>query len=157
MDRVAIQSAAATLAALRLPTGTGVELRIRKGIPLKSGLGGTAATAVASVWAVNLLFGEVLSREQCVVIASECALSGYSDYARSGRPRLVHDARVISAARAPASLLGGFVLLRGFAPVTAVPLPFGAPRRYPKHRPPARCHRRSRSLGDPAGAPISKT
>jgi homoserine kinase len=36
-------------------TGAGVELRISKGVPLQSGMGGSAASAVASVVAVNAL------------------------------------------------------------------------------------------------------
>lgn len=129
MDVVTEQAARMTLQALGL-ADVGLEIRIRKFIPLKSGLGGTAAAVAATVWAVNLLFGETLSKEQCVVLASEAALSGYSDYSKTGRPRLLQDARVISAARVPAAVTGGFVLLRGFKPITAVPVPFGAHRRF---------------------------
>lgn len=126
MDSVAIRAASRTLRRLGAPDA-GLELRIRNGIPNRSGLGGTASTAAATVWAVNLLFGEPLSKAECVVLASEAALSGYSDYTQTGRPRLLQDARVISAARTPAAVTGGFVLIRGFKPLTAVPIPFGAP------------------------------
>lgn len=38
-------------------TKTGVALKLKKGLPLGSGLGSSAASAAAAAWAVNLLFG----------------------------------------------------------------------------------------------------
>jgi homoserine kinase len=53
-------AALALLAHLEAPCG--VELEVRKGIPLGSGIGSSAASAVAAVVAVNALFGSPLTR-----------------------------------------------------------------------------------------------
>lgn len=44
-------------------TKTGVALKLKKGLPLGSGLGSSAASAAAAAWAVNLLFGEPCEAE----------------------------------------------------------------------------------------------
>lgn len=56
----------------------GVELRLKKGIPLGSGIGGSAASAVAGAWAVNALFGLPLEKEELVgaVLVGEEQASG---------------------------------------------------------------------------------
>lgn len=82
-----------------LPGGTpscGVSLRLHKGLPLGSGMGSSAASAAAACWAVNNLFGNVLSKEDLVLagLKSEAKVSGY------------HADNI-----APA-LMGGFVLIR---------------------------------------------
>lgn len=58
---------------------TGVSLFLKKGMPLGSGLGSSAASAAAAVWAVNTLFGCPLSKEELVPagLASEAMVSGY--------------------------------------------------------------------------------
>ena len=56
-------------AALRL--GYGFELEIDKGIPLSSGMGGSAASAVAAVVAANALLDEPLSRLRLLKFAME--------------------------------------------------------------------------------------
>jgi homoserine kinase len=87
----------------------GVALRLKKGLPLGSGLGSSAASAAAAAWAVNALFGRPLSKDQLVLagLASEAAVSGY------------HADNV-----APA-LMGGFVLVRSCDPLALTRLPFG--------------------------------
>ena len=53
----------------RLPFG--FRVRIEKGIPLGSGMGGSAASAVAAVLAANALLDHPLSREQLLLLAVE--------------------------------------------------------------------------------------
>ena len=57
----------------------GVKMTIRKGLPLGSGLGSSAASAVAGAFAVNALFGQPLTREQLLAPAldGEAIASGY--------------------------------------------------------------------------------
>jgi homoserine kinase len=57
----------------------GVALTIRKGLPLASGLGSSAASAVAAAVAVNAAFGEPLPREALLApsLEGEAAVSGY--------------------------------------------------------------------------------
>lgn len=57
----------------------GAYMRIRKGIPFGSGIGGSAASAVAGAWAANLLIGTPFGKEELVeavlegeAIASHC-------------------------------------------------------------------------------------
>ena len=50
----------------------GVEIEIKKGIPLSSGLGGSASSAVAAVVAMNRLLGDLYNKEQLL----EYALDG---------------------------------------------------------------------------------
>src|SRR5574341_997252 len=42
----------------------GIKLYLEKGLPLSSGLGGSAASAVAAAVATNALFGEPLTKEE---------------------------------------------------------------------------------------------
>lgn len=58
--------------------GGGVSLKLHKGLPLGSGLGSSAASAAAAAYAVNLLYGEVLSKEELILPATraEAAVSG---------------------------------------------------------------------------------
>lgn len=58
---------------------SGVRLTIRKNLPLGSGLGSSASSAVAGAVAVNALFGEPLTREQLLAPAldGEAVASGY--------------------------------------------------------------------------------
>ena len=55
----------------KLADPRGVALTIRKGLPLSSGLGGSAASAVAAVMAVNELLGANASRETLIASALE--------------------------------------------------------------------------------------
>jgi len=80
----------------------GVELSIRKGIPLQSGMGSSAASAVAAVVAANALLPKPLSCEQLLPFALEG-----EKYASGG----IHADNVVP------SLIGGFVL----CPVVLLP------------------------------------
>jgi homoserine kinase len=88
--------------------GFGVEVRIDKGIPLGSGVGGSAASAVAGVVAANALLPEPLP----LAALFPYALAG--EAVASGAP---HGDNV-----AP-SLFGGLVLVRSAQPADVVPLP----------------------------------
>lgn len=57
---------------------TGLALRIEKGIPLGSGVGGSAASAVAGAWAANEVLGRPFSKADLVgaVLEGEFAASG---------------------------------------------------------------------------------
>ena len=74
----------------------GVELTLAKGIPLGSGIGGSAASAVAGAWAVNMLFGRPLEKEALVEPVLEA-----EDIASGGR----HGDNALPA------LLGGLILV----------------------------------------------
>ena len=90
----------------------GVSLSIVKGLPLSSGLGGSAASAAAAVVAVDALVGAHSSRETLIA----CALEGESLGAGSAHADNI----------AP-SICGGFVLVRRANPpdVVALPVPAG--------------------------------
>jgi homoserine kinase len=89
----------------------GVALCIRKGLPLASGLGGSAASAAAAVVAVDALFGLRSSIETLV----RCALEGERLGAGSAHADNI----------AP-SICGGFVLVRRPNPPDIVRLPVPA-------------------------------
>ena len=76
----------------------GVELELLKGMPLSSGLGSSAASAVAAVVAVNELLGTDLSPERLL----RCAVEG--ERAATGVPH---------ADNAGPCLVGGFLIVRG--------------------------------------------
>ena len=88
-----------------------VGVRVRKGLPLSGGQGGSAASAVAGACAANLLIDAGLDTASLL----RCALEGESRVA--GR----------HADNVAASLLGGLVLVRSLDPmeVIRVPLPAG--------------------------------
>ena len=73
----------------------GVELEVHKGVPLQSGMGSSAASAVAAVFAVNALVGRPLATESLLPYA----LHG-EQYASKG----------LHADNVAPSLLGGLVL-----------------------------------------------
>ncbi|MDQ4077062.1 MAG: homoserine kinase [Chloroflexota bacterium] len=88
-------------------TKVGVSLRVRKGLPLGSGLGSSGASAAAAAWAVNVLFDQVLSKEKLIHagLAAESMVSGW--HADNVGP----------------SLFGGFVLIRAYEPLDIIELP----------------------------------
>jgi len=86
----------------------GVALTIRKGLPMSSGLGGSAASAVAAAFAVNALVGAGASLEMLMA----CAFEGERIGAGSA-----HGDNI-----APA-VYGGFVLVRVPNPPDVVRLP----------------------------------
>ncbi len=85
----------------------GVCLTIHKGLPLASGLGSSAASAVAGAVAVNALFGEPLTRPELLAacVEGEAAVSGWH------------------ADNAAPALFGGIVLVTGITADTVIPLP----------------------------------
>jgi homoserine kinase len=89
----------------------GVALTIRKGLPLSSGLGGSAASAVAAAFAVNALVGARASLETLMA----CAFEGERVGAGSA-----HGDNI-----APA-VYGGFVLVRVANPPDVIRLPVPA-------------------------------
>lgn len=86
-----------------------VELEIRKGLPLGSGMGSSAASAVAALVGFNELAGLDLSRRDLLPFAMEAERmacgSAHADNAAPG-------------------LLGGFVLVRDYHPLDVISIPF---------------------------------
>lgn len=86
----------------------GVNIELIKNLPLGSGMGSSAASSVAALVAVNHLVGEPLQRHQLLPFAIEAERvacgSGHADNV------------------AP-SLMGGFVLIRGYDPLDVVSIP----------------------------------
>lgn len=111
-DEPSRNSASAAVLALLEAHGLrrGVELELHKGIPLSGGMGGSAASAVASVVAVDRLFGLGSSNPSLL----EAALEG--ERTASGSP---------AADNVAAALVGGIVLARPWArrPLTSLPVP----------------------------------
>ena len=103
--------AAARLLALTGREDDGVELRVEKGMPLRSGLGSSAASSVAAVVAVDALLTLGAPRDTLL----EAALEG--ERIACGSPH---------ADNAAPSLVGGFVLVRERDPrVIELPVPEG--------------------------------
>ncbi|PJK08400.1 homoserine kinase [Lysobacteraceae bacterium NML95-0200] len=100
-------TAGQALIALRAQTGIGFgfELRLEKGIPLGSGLGGSAASCVAALVAANALLPEPLARDALYA----CALEG--EFVASGSRQGDNVAPM---------LLGGVVMC---TPTQILPLP----------------------------------
>ena len=84
----------------------GADIKLEKGLPLSGGLGGSSASAVAGVYAANLLADNKLKKEELVqaCLNVEAILSGY--HADNVAP----------------SLLGGFILISSYDPLTIVKL-----------------------------------
>lgn len=85
----------------------GVEIEIHKKMPMGSGLGSSAASAVGGVAALNALLESPLSNEKLLPYALE------GERIACGTPH---------ADNAAASLFGGFVLVRSSDPVDVVPI-----------------------------------
>jgi homoserine kinase len=85
----------------------GVELELHKGLPLAGGMGGSAASAVAAVVAVNELLGAGLSPDTLL----EHALVGETEAAGAPSPD-----------NAAPSLIGGLVLVPSWKPLRAIEL-----------------------------------
>lgn len=98
----------------------GFEVDLEKGIPLGSGMGGSAASAVAAVVAANEWLDEELSRERML----EYALLGESVASDD-----VHGDNVTP------SLYGGLTLTRSLEPVDVVSIPVPESIRYVVVRP----------------------
>jgi len=90
--------------------GSGVVLRITKGLPLSAGQGGSAASAVAGAGAVNALFGYPLDSPALLDAALEAESAVAGHHADNVAP----------------SLLGGLILVRSMQPLDVVRLPIVA-------------------------------
>jgi homoserine kinase len=95
----------------KLGDSRGVSLSIEKGLPLSSGLGGSAASAAAAVVAVDALLGAHATVEMLI----GCALEGERLGAGSAHADNI----------AP-SICGGFVLVRRTSPLDVLRLPVPA-------------------------------
>jgi homoserine kinase len=90
----------------------GAEIVLHKKLPLGSGMGSSAASSVAALIAINHLYDNPFTREQLLPFAMEAErIACGSAHADNVAP----------------SLLGGFVLIRSYAPldVTKIPTPPG--------------------------------
>ncbi|HEY8401477.1 MAG TPA: homoserine kinase [Cytophagaceae bacterium] len=86
----------------------GIEISLNKKMPLGSGLGSSAASAVAGVFAVNELLGRPMKQEDLLPFAMEGErIACGSAHADNVAP----------------SLLGGFVLIRSYSPLDVIKIP----------------------------------
>lgn len=85
----------------------GMEITLHKGLPLGSGLGSSAASAAAAAHAVNILCDEPIAKRDLMpaLLEAESAVSGWH------------------ADNAAPALLGGFVLVTSYEPLTIIDLP----------------------------------
>lgn len=86
----------------------GVEIELKKHMPLKSGLGSSAASSVVGVYALNKLLGSLLTDKELL------------PFAMQGEELACGSAHADNVAPA---LLGGFVLVRSYEPLDVVQLP----------------------------------
>ena len=92
-------------------SNTGIEIELFKNLPLGSGMGSSAASAVAALVGINHLFGNPLTREELIPHAMEAErIACGSAHADNVGP----------------SLLGGFVLVRDYHPLDVVKIPVSA-------------------------------
>ncbi|MFB5946513.1 homoserine kinase [Albibacterium profundi] len=86
----------------------GIEIELFKQMPIGSGLGSSAASTVAGLFAINQLLGEKLTRKELLPLA----LKG--EELACGYPH---------ADNVAPSLLGGFTLVRSYEPLDVIHLP----------------------------------
>ena len=91
-----------------IDTKKGLDIYLKKNLPLCSGMGSSAASAVATLVAANKIYGNPLSKEELIPFSleAEAAISGS-----------VHGDNALP------SLLGGLVLITGYEPLSFVRLP----------------------------------
>lgn len=102
---VAVQ---ALLNACKSSSSKGIDLYIQKQMPLGSGLGSSAASAVAAVVAANGLLGGVFTKNELLPFVIE------AEGVASGTPH---------ADNVAPSLLGGIVLVKSYNPLKIIQLP----------------------------------
>lgn len=93
-----------------LNSSKGAVISLKKNLPLGSGMGSSAASSVAALVAINHLHDNPLTKEQLLPFAMEAErIACGSAHADNVAP----------------SLIGGFVLIRGYEPldVTSIPTP----------------------------------
>ena len=87
----------------------GIDMVLRKNLPLGSGMGSSASSAVAALVAVNELTGNLKSKEELLPFATEAErVACGSAHADNIAP----------------SLMGGFVLIRSYDPLDIVNIPY---------------------------------
>ena len=91
----------------QIPCAQGFQVKVHKKMPLGSGLGSSAASAVAGVYGLNQLLGAPLSPEELL------------PFAMQGEAIACGEAHADNVAPA---LLGGFVLIRSYQPLDVIPL-----------------------------------
>jgi len=91
-----------------LDSRQGVEITLFKNLPLGSGMGSSAASSVAALVGINHLLGEPFTKKELLPFAMEAErVACGSAHADNVAP----------------SLLGGFVLIRGYSPLDVVSIP----------------------------------
>jgi homoserine kinase len=86
----------------------GMEIELRKNLPLGSGLGSSAASSVAGVFAINALLGNPLKPQELLPFTMEAErIACGSAHADNVAP----------------ALLGGFVLVRSYDPLDVIKIP----------------------------------
>ena len=86
----------------------GVKLKLKKKMPLGSGLGSSAASSVAGIFAINELLDRPLSKEELLPFAMEGeALACGHGHADNVAP----------------ALFGGFTLIKSYEPLEVIALP----------------------------------
>jgi homoserine kinase len=93
----------------RLQIDRGVKIELQKNLPLGSGMGSSASSAVAALVAVNELTNKTYTRQELVSFALE------SERVACGSAH---------ADNIAPSLLGGFVLIRSYDPLDIISIPF---------------------------------
>ncbi len=86
----------------------GIEITIHKNMPLESGLGSSAASSVAAIYALNNLLELGLSKMELI------------QYAMMGETVASGEAHADNIAP---SMLGGFILIRSYTPLDIIQLP----------------------------------
>ena len=137
-DRNTASVAAASLFAAEDERG-GFRLSIEKGIALGSGMGGSAASAVAAVVAANALLPQPLAVEALLPHAAQ------GEAAASGAPH---------ADNAAPCLLGGLTAIVAHEPLRAISIPTPAGLRYVLVRPDLRLDTREARAALPAELPL---
>jgi|TARA_B100000315_G_scaffold216661_1_gene216708 homoserine kinase len=84
----------------------GIEIKLKKGLPLGSGLGSSAASAAAGAFAANALYGNKLSKEELILPATKAEEKVSGFHADNTAP----------------SLLGSAVLVRSLKPLDVIKL-----------------------------------
>lgn len=95
-----------------IESGQGFDIYLEKKMPLGSGLGSSAASSVAGVFAANALMGSPLSSLELLSFAME------------GERQACGSAHADNVAPA---LLGGMVLIRSYDPLDVIPIPVKKP------------------------------
>jgi homoserine kinase len=102
---------AAAVLLKKIKSKQGISIRLHKRMPLGSGLGSSAASAVAAAFALNELLGRPFGRQELIpfAMAGEKAACGAAH-----------------ADNAAPSMLGGITLIRSLNPLEIIPLPVPA-------------------------------